>query len=248
MDGHWWDLALITALIVLNALFAGTEIALVSLRESQLRRLRRRRGAAAARLVRLTGDPNRYLATIQIGITLAGFLASATAAVSLAEPLVPLLGFAGQAAAPLAVALVTALLAFVTLVVGELAPKRLAMQFPQRWSLLAATPLNALASGSGTSRVAVAVCRECGVGLCAGHLHVERNEMLRPAGLGKGFRHPVVGDFDLAYETLALPGGEYRSLVVFTAPEPRPDTALRLLGSWEASAAPAGGTVSPHSP
>ncbi|WP_338672488.1 hemolysin family protein [Streptomyces sp. SCSIO 30461] len=146
MDGYWWDIALIAALIVLNALFAGTEIALVSLRESQLRRLRRRGGSAAARLIRLTDDPNRYLATIQIGITLAGFLASATAAVSLAEPLVPLLGFAGQAAAPLAVAVVTALLAFVTLVAGELAPKRLAMQFPQRWSLIAATPLNTLAT------------------------------------------------------------------------------------------------------
>ncbi|MFD9520744.1 CNNM domain-containing protein [Streptomyces sp. NPDC059979] len=61
---------------MLNALFAGTEIALISLRESQLRKLRRRGGAAAARLA---ADPNRYLATIQIGITLAGFLASATA-------------------------------------------------------------------------------------------------------------------------------------------------------------------------
>ncbi|WP_216827064.1 hemolysin family protein [Streptomyces globosus] len=147
LNGYGWDIALIAALIVLNALFAGTEIALVSLRQSQLRRLRRKDGsAAAARLVRLTDDPNRYLATIQIGITLAGFLASATAAVSLAEPLVPLLAFAGRAAAPLAVALVTALLTFVTLVVGELAPKRLAMQYPQRWSLIAATPLNALAT------------------------------------------------------------------------------------------------------
>ncbi|WP_216827104.1 CNNM domain-containing protein [Streptomyces globosus] len=91
------DLALIGALITLNALFAGTEIALISLRESQLRKLRRRGGAAAARLARLAADPNRYLATIQIGITLAGFLASATAAVSLAEPLVPLLAFTGRA-------------------------------------------------------------------------------------------------------------------------------------------------------
>ncbi|WP_432133813.1 hemolysin family protein [Streptomyces sp. bgisy154] len=148
MEGFWFDLALIAALIVLNALFAGSEIALISLRESQLRRLRRRGAARAARLVRLTEEPNRFLATIQIGITLAGFLASATAAVSLAEPLVPALGFAGRAAEPLAIALVTLTLTFVTLVVGELAPKRLAMQYAQRWALLAATPLDVLATAA----------------------------------------------------------------------------------------------------
>ncbi|WP_282693318.1 helix-turn-helix transcriptional regulator [Streptomyces sp. CC208A] len=52
----------------------------------------------------------------------------------------------------------------------------------------------------------------------------------------KTFRHPVVGDFDLAYETLALPGDEGRTLVVFTAPDARADSALRLLGSWTAPA------------
>ncbi|MFE7804511.1 hemolysin family protein [Streptomyces sp. NPDC057430] len=148
MEGIAFDLALIAALIVLNALFAGSEIALISLRESQLRRLRHRGAARAARLTHLTEDPNRFLATIQIGITLAGFLASATAAVSLAEPLVPALGFAGPAAEPLAIALVTLALTFVTLVVGELAPKRLAMQYAQRWALLAATPLDLLATAA----------------------------------------------------------------------------------------------------
>ncbi|MCC3651937.1 helix-turn-helix transcriptional regulator [Streptomyces sp. S07_1.15] len=50
----------------------------------------------------------------------------------------------------------------------------------------------------------------------------------------KSFRHPLVGDLDLAYETLSLPGDEGRSLVVFTAPDPRAEGALRLLGSWTA--------------
>ncbi|SFD64551.1 hemolysin family protein [Streptomyces aidingensis] len=145
MNGYWFNLALIAVLIVFNALLAGTEIALISLRESQLRRLRAGGERRATRLVRLAEDPNRFLATIQIGITLAGFLASATAAVALAEPLVPVLGFAGRAAEPLAIALVTLTLTFVTLVVGELAPKRLAMQYAQRWALLAATPLHLLA-------------------------------------------------------------------------------------------------------
>lgn len=146
MNGYWTDLVLIAVLIVLNALFAGSEIALISLREGQVRRLHRGVGASATRLVRLVQEPNRFLATIQIGITLAGFLASATAAVSLAEPLVPVLSFAGQAARPLAIASVTLMLTFVTLVAGELAPKRLAMQYAERWALLAATPLDILAT------------------------------------------------------------------------------------------------------
>jgi putative hemolysin len=85
---------LIAVLIVLNALFAGSEIALISPRESQVRSMHRGAGTSTTRLVRLVQEPNRFLATIQIGITLAGFLASATAAVSLAEPLVPMLSFA----------------------------------------------------------------------------------------------------------------------------------------------------------
>ncbi|OII68378.1 MULTISPECIES: hemolysin family protein [unclassified Streptomyces] len=148
MDGYWSTLLLVGALIVLNALFAGSEIALISLREGQVRRLGRSDRASAARLVRLVEDPNRFLATIQIGITLAGFLASATAAVALAEPLVPALGFAGRAAEPLAIGLVTLVLTFATLVAGELAPKRLAMQYAERWALLAATPLDVLATAS----------------------------------------------------------------------------------------------------
>ena len=95
-------------------------------------------------LARLTRDPNRFLATIQIGITLAGFLASAAAAVSLAEPLVEPLGFLGSAAEPVAILIVTIILTFVTLVIGELAPKRIAMQRTEGWALLVARPLDVL--------------------------------------------------------------------------------------------------------
>ncbi len=134
------QLGLVGFLVLLNAAFAGTELALVSLREGQLQRLERasKTGAILAELAR---DPNRFLATIQIGITLAGFLASAAAAVSLAEPLEAPLGFLGGAAEPVAIVVVTLLLAYVTLVFGELAPKRVAMQRAERWGLLAARPL-----------------------------------------------------------------------------------------------------------
>ena len=140
-----WQLVLVAALVVLNALFAGSEIALISLREGQLQRLERR-GRGGELTVRLARDPNRFLATIQIGITLAGFLASATAAVTLAQPLIEPLGFLGGAARPVAIVLVTAALTFFTLVIGELAPKRLAMQHGERWALLAARPLSAVAT------------------------------------------------------------------------------------------------------
>lgn len=145
MDGLLPQLVLVGLLVLLNAAFAGTELALVSLREGQLQRLERRSGTGAV-LARLAREPNRFLATIQIGITLAGFLASATAAVSLAEPLEEPLSFLGGAAEPGAVVVVTLVLAYLTLVFGELAPKRVAMQRAERWGLLAARPLAAMST------------------------------------------------------------------------------------------------------
>jgi putative hemolysin len=143
MGGTGGEIVLVLVLVLVNAAFSGSEMALVSLRESQVQRLERqsRRGKV---LGRLTRDPNRFLATIQIGITLAGFLASAAAAVSLSEPLVKPLGFLGSAAKPAAILLVTIALTFVTLVIGELAPKRIAMQRTEGWALLVARPLDVL--------------------------------------------------------------------------------------------------------
>jgi putative hemolysin len=142
------QVGLIAVLLGVNALLAGSEVALISLRDAQISRIEARgaRGRAVARLAR---DPNQFLATIQIGITLSGFLASATAAVSLAEPLVPLLAVLGAAARPVAVLLVTAVLTFVTLVIGELAPKRIAMQRAEAWALAAGGALLVLARLTG---------------------------------------------------------------------------------------------------
>ncbi|GAB3340138.1 hemolysin family protein [Micromonospora halotolerans] len=145
MQSYWSQLALVAVLVIVNAAFAGSEMALVSLRDSQLQRLERA-SRAGRTLARLAKDPNRFLATIQIGITLAGFLASAAAAVSLAKPLVPLLGAFGDAAETVAIVGVTLALTFVTLVFGELAPKRIAMQSAERWALVVARPLDLLAS------------------------------------------------------------------------------------------------------
>jgi putative hemolysin len=140
MQTPWVEIGLVLLLVVVNAAFAGSEVALISLREGQLRRLELE-GGTGRLVARLARDPNQFLSTIQIGITLAGFLASAAAAVSLAGPLVPLLGFLGRAAEPVAVVLVTIALTYVTLVVGELAPKRIALQRSEGWARRAARPL-----------------------------------------------------------------------------------------------------------
>src|SRR4051812_3839338 len=143
MGGIGGEVVLVLVLVLVNAVFSGSEMALVSLRDSQVQRMERqsRRGRVLARLAR---DPNRFLATIQIGITLAGFLASAAAAVSLSKPLVGPLGFLGAAAQPTAIVIVTVVLTFVTLVIGELAPKRIAMQRTEGWALLVARPIDVL--------------------------------------------------------------------------------------------------------
>jgi putative hemolysin len=140
VSGQWPQLVLVAVLVLVNAAFSGTEMALVSLREGQLQRLEQR-SATGALVARLARDPNKFLATIQVGITLAGFLASAAAAVSLSEPLERNLDFLGGAARPVSIVVVTLLLAYFTLVFGELAPKRVAMQRAERWALLSARPL-----------------------------------------------------------------------------------------------------------
>lgn len=145
MSEYLPQLLLVVVLLSMNALFAGSEIALISIREGQLRRLERRSRSGEV-LGQLARDPNRFLATIQIGITMAGFLASATAAVTLAQLVLPAYEFLGPAAQPVAVLSITLLLTFLTLVFGELTPKRLAMQHAERWSLVVARPLHVVST------------------------------------------------------------------------------------------------------
>ncbi len=140
MSDLWFDLALVSVLVCVNAMLAGAEVAFLSLREGQLRGLADA-GSRGQRVVRLARDPNRYLSAVQLGITLAGFLASATAAVSISDPVADFFG-GGRYAGAAAVALVTIVLSLVTLVLGELVPKRLAMQRAERWSLMMARPIS----------------------------------------------------------------------------------------------------------
>jgi putative hemolysin len=176
MDGVGGQIVLVLVLVLVNAAFSGSEMALVQLRDSQVQRLERqsRRGRVLARLTR---DPNRFLATIQIGITLAGFLASAAAAVSLSRPLVEPLSFLGAAAEPTSIVLVTIALTFVTLVIGELAPKRIAMQRTEGWAMLVARPLDILSMISRPAVWLLGVATDLVVRLAGGDPKAQREEV-----------------------------------------------------------------------
>ncbi len=176
MADVWLEVAVVIVLIGVNALLAGSEIAFVTLRDAQINRLERRQkaGRTAAALAR---DPNRFLATVQIGITLAGFLASATAAVSIAEPLVEPLTFLGGAAEPVAIVLVTLALSYLSLVFGELAPKRVALQRAERWVTLFARPLAVIAALARPVVWLLARSTDVAVRLMGGDPSVAREEI-----------------------------------------------------------------------
>jgi len=133
MKGPIGEILFIIVLVVINGYFAAAEIALISARKSRLQQLSEdgKRGATVA--LKLVEDPTRLLATIQTAITLVGMLASATAAVALATPLrnwFVSLGWGplSRIASGLALVLVTLVIAYVNLVLGELVPKRLGLQ------------------------------------------------------------------------------------------------------------------------
>ena len=178
MADLWFEIALVLVLVGINAILAGSEIAFVTLREPQIKRLekRHRAGHTAAALAR---DPNRFLATVQIGITLAGFLASATAAVSIAEPLVPPLGFLGGAAEPVAIVGVTLMLSYLSLVFGELAPKRVALQRAETWVTLFARPLVVIAALARPIVWLLARSTDIAVRLMGGDPSIAREEMTK---------------------------------------------------------------------
>jgi len=142
------NVVIVLALIVIEGMFVAAEIALVTLREGQARAMTGRRGAAVARL---TSDPNRFLATVQIGVTLTALLSSAFGAVTLSEQAKDALvdhGMRSGLAGPIGFIGVTLLISFVTLVVGELVPKRLGLQRADRTARLVSPTLNRLATAA----------------------------------------------------------------------------------------------------
>lgn len=141
------DLLLVLFFVLLGGVFAGTEIALVSLRESQVKKLLETKGRRGKWLSELVKDPNRFLAAVQVGVTLAGFISAGLGASQISPYLTPVLTnlFSDNAAAVTSFVLVTIVIAFFSLVLGELVPKRLALHAAERWAIWLAGPLEALA-------------------------------------------------------------------------------------------------------
>lgn len=140
MDPIFWQLLLQVALIALNAVFACAEIAVLSVNDAKLAHLAAKGNKKAVRLARLTSQPARFLATIQVAITLSGFLGSAFAADNFSERLVAWamglgVGIPEKTLDSISVILITLILSYFTLVFGELVPKRLAMKKAEKLAL-----------------------------------------------------------------------------------------------------------------
>lgn len=131
------NIGLILLFIVIGGVFAAAEMALVSLRQSQIDRLSHK-GKRGLRVSRLAQDPNLFLSAVQIGVTMSGFLSAAFGGATLAEDLAPVFvswGLPVAFAEPLALVLITMLISYVSIVIGELTAKRLAMQRSEGFSL-----------------------------------------------------------------------------------------------------------------
>ncbi len=143
------ELAAIFVLILINGFFSASEIALISLRKSRVRQLAKSGARHAERVLKLQDDPERFLATVQIGVTLVGSLASALGGVIAVERMKPFFRslpfeFLQGAAEPLSVGIVVAVITYVTLVAGELVPKSLAIRYTERIAFATAGPIYAL--------------------------------------------------------------------------------------------------------
>lgn len=130
---------LLFVLILVNAFFAMSEIAIISVSDVKLQKMAEDGNKKAKKLIRLTENPSSFLSTIQIGVTLAGFLTSASAAENFSEPLAKVIGgwlpaVPHSLVSGISLVLVTIIISFFSLVLGELAPKRIAMQCGEKIS------------------------------------------------------------------------------------------------------------------
>lgn len=142
------EIPILIALIVLNGLFAMSEIALVTARKARLQKLIDEGDTAAAAALKLGEDPTRFLSTIQIGITSIGVLNGIFGEAALAQPMSVWLiemGMAANYASTVSTAVVVVVITYVSIVVGELVPKRLGQTNPESIARLVARPINLLA-------------------------------------------------------------------------------------------------------
>ncbi|HAG60638.1 MAG TPA: hypothetical protein DCL83_15590 [Arthrobacter bacterium] len=166
---------LVLFFVLLGGVFSGTEMALVSLRESQVRQMEKA-GKRGARIAALAGNPNRFLSSAQIGVTLSGFFSAAYGASTIApdvEPLLEGLGL-GRAAEPVSFIGVTLVVAYLSLVLGELVPKRLALQSAVGFTKIMGSPLSVFSQIMRPAVWLLSVSTNAVVRLFGGDPHAKR--------------------------------------------------------------------------
>jgi putative hemolysin len=148
-----FECGIVLLLILLNAFFAMSELAIVSARRPRLQKLKERGHRGAAVALRLSEDPGGFLSAVQVGITLIGIVAGAYSGTTLADPfaayLRETLPSLGEAADNVALVLVVSVITYLSLVVGELVPKRLAMNHAEGIAVVVSRPI-ALLARAGT--------------------------------------------------------------------------------------------------
>ena len=148
----WTDLPVIAGLVILNGLFAMSEMAIVSARPARLRVMAERGHASATAALKLASDPGRFLSTVQSGITLIGMIAGAYSGVRLGNPLgerLAALGVSAGVAPELGFTLAILGTTYVSLVFGELVPKQLALRHAEPIAMVAARPMAVFAAVTG---------------------------------------------------------------------------------------------------
>jgi putative hemolysin len=164
------EVVVILCLILANGLFAGAEIAILSVRKTRLRELSDEGRRSAQALLRMRENPESFFATVQIGITVVGATAAAFGGAKVSRALTPMLERAvgGGYAEDVALAIVVGVISYLTIVFGELVPKSLALRTAERYALFISRPLLALSRVSrplvwfftGTSNVVLRVFRD----------------------------------------------------------------------------------------
>lgn len=142
------EILIILLLLVLNGLFAMSELAIVSSRRARLQEIASRGSRGATTALKLIADPSRFLASVQIGITLIGILAGASSGARLADRLGAILNridWIAPNGPAVGVAIVVLLITFASVIIGELVPKRIALNNPERIAALVARPMQLLA-------------------------------------------------------------------------------------------------------
>lgn len=208
----WSDLLVIAGLILLNGVFAMSELAIVSARPARLKMAAERGSAGAHMAIALAADPGRFLSTVQIGITLVGIIAGAYSGASLGGPTgerMAALGLPERYADEAGFALVIAATTYFSLVVGELVPKQVALRHAEGIALVAARPMAFLAKATAPvvwllDRSSALLLRLLGVnrkgdgGVTAEELHMIFAEATRSGVIEEEERQIMTGIMKLA--------------------------------------------------